>query len=499
MPRENARPDFVSGLWGLPAHERLDSEERRAAPLVAILTAALALRLVVAWWLPSIHQADEVYQVAEQAYRSVNGYGIVSWEFQTASRPALLATAVKPIFLLPATPRAHGLLVAALFAVLSLLPVWIAFRWTTRLAGARAGLLAAALTATWFELVYFAPKPTADAVGGYLLLTGVFFGRPDAGTRGRFAGGFCLALAALVRLQILPAVLVVALVAGIAAGRRRSPALAAGALTGAVLVGIEEWIAWGAPFRGHWRYLTMELVHHASQAFGSASLLFYLKQAVLIYGGALPVMAGLALVAARRVPLLLIALVALVAPFHFVGHKEYRFMLAAVPVLAVMVSMGVVDVLARLRPGMWRPAGTTFALVVLGWLTAMLAMSLGDTFRPNWTKDRNQIRAFADVGAAPEACGVALVNLRWWHTPGYSGLGRNVPIYEIRDPAEAPRLQAAANFVLAGTKADPPPAPYVVWRGYTRPLQYLYRRPGGCVPSPGDVIMLAPLIPGVDR
>ena len=127
----------------------------------------------------------------------------------------------------------------------------------------------------------------------------------------------------------------------------------------------------------------------------------------------------------------------------------------------------------------------------------MTAMSLGDTYRPFWTRDRNSILAFREIGRQADACGVGLYRVGWWHTTGYSGEGRDIPLYEMIDPEDVSRLAPAANYILAAPKSPPPPAPYVRWREYSRPSQYLYRRPGGCVPdAPSQVRRAAVPIAG---
>lgn len=480
-------------MWRLPGRrEALPAGSRLA--LCGLLGACYALRVGLAWLLPNIHQADEVFQVAEQANRSLHGYGIVPWEFQTASRAAILPTLVKPIYLLNASAWTHEMLAAALFAGLSLIPVWVAFHWAARLHGLRGGVLAAAMMGTWFELLYFAPKATADAIGGYFFLAALFFARPEAGSRALFASGACLTLALGIRLQLAPAAALALILMTLSAGRGRIVHLLGGVATGLALVGIAEWAWWGAPFRGHLGYLTMEFAHGASGFFAREPITFFAKNSVLIYGAGLPVMGALIYLGAKKAPILLVSLVALLLPFHFVGHKEYRFAVVGVPVMVLLMGLGAADLMARFASSS-KPR--TWVLAAAGWLIAMTAMSLSDSFRPFWTQDRNHIYAFREIGEQPDACGVALVNIRWWHTPGYSGLGRNIPIYEIRAAGQEPKLQAAANFILAGTKAPEPPAPYVRWREYTRPVQYLYRRAGACTPAPADAIVLAPLIPGV--
>jgi hypothetical protein len=128
----------------------------------------------------------------------------------------------------------------------------------------------------------------------------------------------------------------------------------------------------------------------------------------------------------------------------------------------------------------------------------MVTVSLGDTYRPLWTLHRNNILAFEAIGRQPDVCGVALLGIRWFQTPGYSGLGRHIPIYEIVSDADAERILSAANYVLAGTKADPPPAPFTRWQQYARPEQFVYQRPGSCQPDPAAQVLTPPGIPGVE-
>ena len=455
--------------------------------LLTILVAAFVLRLGVAWQLPNIHQADEIYQVAEQANRSVNGYGIVSWEFQTASRGALLPSLVKPFYLIPARPAVHQMSIAALFSALSLIPVWVAFHWAGRLYGTAGGALAAVMMATWFEAVYFAPKPTPDAVSGYLLIAAIFLARPGAGRRELFLAGLGFTLALVVRMQIAPAIAIALLLAAV---RRPIAPLVSGAAVALAVAGAIEGLWWGVPFRGHWNYLVMEFVHGASSFFRREPLIFYVKNYVLMYGGLIPVIAFLVVAGARRAPILLLTAVAVIVPFHFIGHKEYRFVVPAVPLLVLLMGLGAADLLMR-TTGAIRTR--TAALVVAGWLVAGIAISCGDYYRPYWFQDRNHILAFRATGSQPDACGVALVGIRWWHTPGLSGIMRDIPLYETgRDEQAMARLAPAANYVLTGPKAPVPPAPYVQWQEYSRPVEFLYRRPGACVPDESARVRPAP-------
>jgi len=60
------------------------------AALVALLSLALILRLVVTFEFPNINHPDEIYQTIEQALRLTTGAGIVPWEFKRGIRSWVL-------------------------------------------------------------------------------------------------------------------------------------------------------------------------------------------------------------------------------------------------------------------------------------------------------------------------------------------------------------------------------------------------------------------------
>jgi hypothetical protein len=123
----------VGGLWWPVGHAGSAQSNGHRPALLAVLTVAFSIRFGASLALPNINQADEIYQVAEQAHRSVRGYGIEPWEFRTRSRTVLLPTLVMPIYRLDVSARAHRVIQNALFSALSLIPVWVAFRWGGRL------------------------------------------------------------------------------------------------------------------------------------------------------------------------------------------------------------------------------------------------------------------------------------------------------------------------------------------------------------------------------
>ena len=390
---------IVSRLWGRVGATP-DMPFNGRSILFAILAAAFLLRLGMALRLPTIHYADEVFQVSEPANRSINGFGILSWEFQARARPAILPTLVEPIYRLHVSATAHRVLQASLLSALSLIPVWVAFAWAGRLYGLRGAVIASGMMATWFELVYFAPKPLPDVVASYLLIGALFLARPLSSRRSLVLAGCALSLTLAIRLQIAPAVAIAFVLALAAAGRARIGALLSGAALGLCLAGIVEYAWWGSFFQGQLGYLRLEFVDHASSYFAREPITFYVKQYILMLGPAAPIVALLVWIGGRRAPVLLVTMLAVVVPFHFIGHKEYRFVVAAAPISVLLMGLAAADLVARLEASAQRRA----TLVLFGtWMVAMAAVCYGDYYRPLWTRYGNHVLAFEEVGRDAQA------------------------------------------------------------------------------------------------
>ena len=72
-------------------------------------------------------------------------------------------------------------------------------------------------------------------------------------------------------------------------------------------------------------------------------------------------MAFLAYRGARRAPILAVATDAPVVPFHFIPHKEYRFIVVAVPFMVLLLGIAAAEACHRLCV---RPASRTSAAIV---------------------------------------------------------------------------------------------------------------------------------------
>src|SRR6185369_12605850 len=123
-----------------------------------LLATAFLLRFGLATLHPNIVQADEIFQYVEQAHRLVHGSGLIPWEYRLGIRNWLIPGALAPIMaaagMLGDDPAIRIGAVTLAMSVLGLVPVVCAWRWGFRAASLPGAILAAGLTALWFEAVH---------------------------------------------------------------------------------------------------------------------------------------------------------------------------------------------------------------------------------------------------------------------------------------------------------------------------------------------------------
>ncbi|HEY6258936.1 MAG TPA: hypothetical protein VIY51_24430 [Xanthobacteraceae bacterium] len=428
--------------------------------LLALLALALALRLAAIVAFPSLHHPDENFQLLEQAHRIAFGYGIVPWEFRDGVRSPVLPFGLAALFWLgervASGPQGYLLLARAALALTSLLAVAAVYRMGQRNSRTHA-LMAGLVAATWFEVVYFAPRPLTEAVATTFLLTALALATvPPERLRFRrlLAIGFCLSLALMLRVHLAPGLLV----AAIWLGRRDLPGrwlpMALGGLVPLLVFGAADWLYWGAPFSSYMAALRIDLIDGKASSFGVEPPGFYFEQLAVVWAGALPAMAALIFLRARSSALWLLAALAIIAVHMAIPHKEYRFVFPALACLAVVAAMGSADLIERMRalPG-WAGQGLIAAGAVL-WLATSATLAAAPGFSDEWYEARDLIEAELKLAHAADLCGVLFYNHDWASTGGYAHLHRDVPILALENDQETARQSTAAFNAIVLTRAS---------------------------------------------
>lgn len=465
--------------------------------LAGLLTLGLLLRIVLALAFPRIHHADELFQYYEQAHRLAFGQGIVPWEYREGIRswllPGILAGLMKAVSWISDDPSAYLAVSKGLWSALSLSIPAVAFLWAKRAAGLTAGLTAAFIATVWFELVYYAPTALTESIATSLLLIACWLAwtAETVDRRRLIWAGLLFGLVFVFRFHLLPAILTAAVVAsrGDWRGRLR-PMLLAGLGPVVLCNGLLDWVTLGWPFQSVVKNFWINIVEEKSHSFGVMPLGFYFEEYARIWSWWLAPMAALIVLGARGQPMLVAVPLAVVLSHSLVAHKEYRFVLPALPFLLIMAALGTERLARRLGKELaaerWSgvPRWTPLAVLCAAWVLASGLLSASDRWGPEWTRVAPGIAATQALHEREALCGLGLLT-PWSDLAGYTTLHRDVPVFWFGDDTR--RLWRSAqsfNYVMARPEQMPPNTGY---RLESCPSEIcLYRRPGQCS-APRDV------------
>jgi hypothetical protein len=468
-----------------------------------VIVAAFGLRVLVAYGMPNLVWPDEVFQSQEQAHRLVFGYGIIPWEFREGARswmvPGFLALVMQVTSWFASSPAAYLTTCAAALSAISLAPVWGALRLGVREAGTRGAIVAGGVVAMWFELVYFAPKALSEVVAGNLLALGVVLSalreRTEISSRRMIVIAAVLALAAMLRVQLAPAALLtfVLVVRPVPRTQQWAALITAGAVV--LAAGLLDWITWSYPFQSYVENIRINIVEGKSAAYGVAGWTAYFEVYGRIWGPwAVPVLA-LAVVGARRAPLIALA-AALVLIVHLpIAHKEYRFAYPALVLVVLLAGLGTATCVRWIGD---RATPRMATLATIGVLVAWASVSLrlANDFHGeqtqlatsaaeqlHWERRRGGLLAMQRLGEEPALCGVAIVGIGLANTGGYTWLHRDVPIYVLPDARAMLEKGALFNGAVLPAATDDAYGAFV--RSACWAEACVFTRPGACATVPG--------------
>lgn len=455
--------------------------------IALILLLAIGLR---AWGFSpyALHHPDEALQYLEQAHRLVTGQGLIPWEYRLGMRswlvplllagPMCLGEALAPGTLL-------GVLLARLAAVaLAFAPIIAALSIGRRVSPAH-GLMAMAVTAIWYESVYFSVHVLTETLSVAAFLSAVAVLAPQASRRRLIAGGALLALSAVVRFHYAPAIAVFALFTFRLRWRDWGWVLLGGAatalLSGAIDLAMGQW-----PFAWAYQNFHQNVVADKASEFGRAGPGAYLQMLWHHWGVAMVPILWLAALSARRFPALAAAALVNFALHMAIGHKEYRFILLSTEIAILLAAIGSADLLDRARRARpWQALSRRAVTVAAILLWTATSTALAVTASPGWRRFEAG-PALAWEAARHGACGIAIAGNHHWVSGGHAFSG-GVPIYSIfgRNPAaEAAQMRVAGhgfNAVIAlpswSRKKD---FAEVACRGQGSERLCLTMRSGGC-------------------
>lgn len=466
------------------------------------LVALILLAALVARWIAftpfGVHHPDEAFQYLEQAYRLVFGAGMVPWEYRLGMRswllPVLLAgpmwlgDAIAPgTTLYMILPRA----LVALFAASAMWSAWVI--------GARVsrwhGLAAFAVIALWFESVFFSVHVLTETIAAACVLAAVALVGEQSDERtgaARLAGfGALLTLGVVMRFHYAPAIGVLALF--LLRTHRRAWGWAAVGGGAVALVSSSVDLAMGqVPFGWIAKNFHQNVVLDRASDFGTHAPSSYPLMWIVQWRAALLLIVPLALLGARRFPLLMGVAVVNIAVHSFIGHKEYRFIWLSTQLVLLLAAIGTVDAV-RFLSGRFTLARRRVAIGAGAiWLVASLALAPNSALLRVYGEDPFRL---ANQLSRAGACGIILSGASdYWIGGGRAfAHGGKPALYFVSDPADLAamaarvgKLSPAADGILAPQGLYPLPPDYREQAcGDDRGKVFCaYRRSGGCRPTP---------------
>jgi len=406
-----------------------------AIALPAVLLTAFAIRAVAVWTQTYVLYVDETFQYLEQGHRLAFGSGLLPWEFQDGVRswllPSLIAGVMRLTSAITDDPLVYIRLIRLLCVALSLAVVLTGFRAGQRRDGMTGAIVTGGFCAIWFDLIYFSPAVLTEVLSAHCAILAICLGEqtPPLPRNRLLAIGGLFGLAFCLRYQYAPALLA----AMLWRYRLLWPCwrwlLAGGAAIVLPVAGVLDALTWGSPFQSIWLNFLRNSVQGVSAGMGVEPAWFYLSYLDVALR-ALPVLGFLAVLGAIRMPALGLAAAVTVLEHSLVPHKEVRFIYLALAVAPILIGLGFTGVMRHLSPRMDRRfAAAAFLLASAGlsWWTGTVALG------PRWQFDRANTLAFLAAHDEPGLCGLAVRDVWFWESGGYTYLHRDVPVWFAAD------------------------------------------------------------------
>nr|WP_281397059.1 hypothetical protein [Sphingobium boeckii] len=463
---------------------------------------AFALRAGVAL-IPAMIHPDEIFQYLEQAHRLIFGNGVVSWEYRYNMRGWLFPVMLSgPMWLghtIAPDTSLYIVLPKLLVAIFSLGVVAAAYALGRRWSPLHA-IITMFVAAVWFECVYFGAHTLSEtiAVAAVMAATALMAADNASGRRLMLAG-WLLGLGVIFRFHYAPAIGIFVILSCALQWRSRWLPLIMGGFIALTIGGLIDLAMGLTPYGWILENFHQNITVDRAAGFGVSGPIAYFTFYTRSWGiWLLPILLCLMPVIKRHRALFWMAMVNLLI-HSMIGHKEYRFILLTTTILVILAAIGSVEIMQMIRHRLSVPAArfTPVALLLL-WTGASATAASSDYMRPRWTAYGASFHSFQALRAMPGICGIAIYDLEFWQTGGYSYLHKALPLYSVSSEAGemAPKAATKAyNAILAPSRSQSRlPEAFAKRDCFTLPDQNIgddygpahlciFIRPGGCDPA----------------
>ncbi len=461
-----------------------------------VLAVAFLVRLALALWGDVLVHPDETYQYHEQAYRVVYGYGFIPWEYSVGIRSWLIPAVLAGLLWLGAlvgidSPSEISTLVELTLCLISLsLPLGL-YRLTQAIASERAAIVAFLLGCFWHHFLYYAHKPMPGILATYALIWMMVLMLRAPTTTRLWMAGLLSGLVLTLRYQLVPALGLLNLFALMRLRQGYLP-MFLGNLLALLAAGLLDWATWGGFLSSFIDNFRVNFMFDIASNFGTAPVEFYAKRFGVETGGLVLVAAAGSVLLWPRLWPMIVAVAVGVAFLHVPAHKEFRFVIWAMPfvVLAVAVMATHPRLPRVLAPAVVLLWGAGASLVFVASYVGIGA-PLGH-YQEAARHGVTLMRAARDTGSVT-GVDIRTRALAIEHLGGYSTLGHTARFYI---GADRPTTTAMVSHVVTRT-GDPEPAgftrlaqsgPFILWHEPNRNQEAPTLDPDSLfLPIPGNI------------
>jgi GPI mannosyltransferase 3 len=417
-----------------------------------LAAAALALRLVTAWWSVRVSHADELFQYLEQAHRLVYGYGFIPWEYRFGIRnwllPGAFAVVLEALRIIGLDqPTVYLPMLKSLLALLSISVIYACYTLGRNLFCERTGRLAAIFSAFWYELIYSSTLPTPEVLGAYAIIGALAIMTSPPSVSRAVLTGLLLGLSVVLRLQYMVPAAALWVLALLICELKLTVILSVAGTAVLALAGLLDAWAWGTPFISYYNSVVFNIQYGVSNLFGQKYFLWYALWLTLLSAGLHTVAFLYGLYAWRRCWPLLLLIASVVSPHMFVPHKEYRFVFLAIPLLLVLLA----DAIVMRLPALPKASKN--------WPIAFAAVTFAGYLFGGVLKRDDRLLASLDLSRRPGMTALLDLSGHWSSSGAFLYLHRDVPFYFIQQVEGIPvtEFRTIVSHIVLPAKATVPP------------------------------------------
>jgi GPI mannosyltransferase 3 len=288
------------------------------------------------------------------------------------------------------------------------------------------------MAAIWYEILYVSTVATPEVLSTYAIVGAVALVAGQATTRRAVLVGLLLGVSIALRLQYAVPAIALWLLVVIKWQQRR--ALTA-ALAGAIVVGfaglLDAW-TWGTPFISYYNNLDLNLLLQKEDVFGRSPPFAYFYWLTVSSAGLWLLAASYGVLQWKRCWPILLLLACVLLPHSLIPHKEYRFVVLAVPLLLVLLADAIISGSQRLHRLFADRAVIGVALATVATVSIVECVMHGVFARDD------RLLATLDLSRRHDVAAVLDLTGFWSRSGGYYYLHQDVPLYFQQQIAAVP-------------------------------------------------------------